>query len=202
MNSPLRILSTALAGTGGRADDKTSGTALPTGAGPRLLSGVANSEAREDMPEVGVDPPGVEETTSINPATDINGSAPRAALVIKSGTDTTGRPESERSHHHHMTWAGVPNPQGPPNGDASGQLPKNNRRGQTPGSSHMWENRALRGHPTSQTETHSDLATASTGDPIGPLRSHQPKGSPASKRSPPLTNIPLGGQPCEGLHLL
>ena len=63
MNSPLRILSTALAGTGGRADDKTSGTALPTGAGPRLLRGVANSEAREDMSEIGVAPPGVEETT-------------------------------------------------------------------------------------------------------------------------------------------
>ena len=113
MNSPLRILSTALAGTGGRADDKTSGTALPTGAGPRLLSGVANSEAKEDIPEIGVDPPGVEETPGIDPATDINGSAPRAALVIESGTDTTGRPESVRSRHHHMTRAGVPNPKAP-----------------------------------------------------------------------------------------
>ena len=63
MNSPLQILSTALAGTGGRADDKMSGTALSTGAGPMLLRGVANSEAREDMPEIGVAPPGVEETT-------------------------------------------------------------------------------------------------------------------------------------------
>ena len=52
MNSPLRILSTALAGTGGRADDRTRGTALPTEAGPRLLRGVANSEANEDMPEI------------------------------------------------------------------------------------------------------------------------------------------------------
>ena len=107
-----------------------SGTALPTGAGPRLLSGVANSEAREDMR--------VEETTGIDPATDINGSTPRAALVIESGTDTTGRPESVRSRHPHMTRAGVPNPHGPPNGGASGQLPKNNRRGQTPDSSHGW----------------------------------------------------------------
>ena len=63
MKSPLRILSTALAGTGERADDKKSGTTLPTGAGPKLLRGVANSEARENMPEIGVAPPGVEETT-------------------------------------------------------------------------------------------------------------------------------------------
>ena len=139
MNSPLRILSTALAGTGGRADDRTSGTALPTGAGPKLLRGVANSEAREDMPEIGVDPPGVEETTGIDPATDINGSAPRAALVIESGTDTIGRPESVRSRHHHMTRAGVPNPQGPPNGSASGQLPKTTGGDKSPGSSHRRE---------------------------------------------------------------
>ena len=99
-----------------------SGMALPTGAGPRLLSGVANNEAREDMPKIGVAPPGVEETTGIDPATDI---IPRAALVIESGTDTTGRPESMRSLHPHMTRAGVPNPHGPcPNGGASGQLQK------------------------------------------------------------------------------
>ena len=54
--------------------------------------------------------------------------------------------------------------------------------GQTPGSFHWWGT-GPRGAVPPARETHSDLATASTGDPVGPLRSHQPKESSTSKRS-------------------
>ena len=100
---------------------------------------------------------------------------------------------------HDTGWGSQP-PRTPSNSSASGQPQhlEGTKSWLLPRVGH-W---SLRGCPTSQTVTHSDLATASTGDPVGPLNSRQPMESSASKQSLLLNNIPEGGQPCESLHPL